>query len=98
MKVFSELRKKCGKEGKLKPASPRLPGKKTVVYCTYGGAHTGVKEAIPAVKYMAQLFDHLGFMILDEWCFVGEYVPKNLKILILLAAWEIFGADRQRMI
>ena len=44
-----------------------------------GGAHTGVDEAIPAVKYMAQLFDHLGFEILDEWYFVGEYVPKKFK-------------------
>ena len=73
------MRKKYVKEGKLKPASPRLPDKKAVVYCTYGGAHTGVNEAIPAVKYMAQLFDHLGFMILDEWYFVGEYVPEKFK-------------------
>lgn len=79
VKKFSELRKKYVKEGKLKPASPRLPGKKAVVYCTYGGAHTGVNEAIPAVKYMAQLFDHLGFEILDEWYVVGEYVPEKFK-------------------
>ena len=25
---------------------------KTVIYCTYGGTHTGINEAIPAVKYM----------------------------------------------
>lgn len=79
LKVFSELRKKYVKEEKLKPASPRLPGKKAVVYCTYGGGHTGINEAIPAVKYMAQLFDHLGFEILDEWYFVGEYVPEKWK-------------------
>jgi|LQYC01.1.fsa_nt_gi Flavodoxins len=79
MRVFSELRRKYVKAGKLKPASPRIPGKKAVVYCTYGGAHTGVNEAIPAVKYMAQLFDHLGFEILDEWYIVGEYVPEKFK-------------------
>jgi len=79
IKLFSELRKKYVKEGKIKPVSPRLPDKKVVVYCTYGGAHTGINEAIPAVKYMAQLFDHLGFGILDEWYFVGEYVPEKFK-------------------
>lgn len=36
-------------------------------------AHTGLNEAIPAVKFMGQLFDHLGFDIISEWCLVGEY-------------------------
>ena len=44
-----------------------------VVYCTYGGAHTGSNEAVPAVKFMGQLFDHLGFEIVAEWYFIGEY-------------------------
>jgi hypothetical protein len=47
----------------IKMASPRRPQKKGVVYCTYGGAHTGANEAIPAVKYMGQLLDHLGFEV-----------------------------------
>ena len=59
--------------GEIKPASPRRPGKKVAVYCTYGGAHTGINEAIPAVKYMGQLFDHLGFEIVSEWYLVGKY-------------------------
>jgi hypothetical protein len=59
--------------GEIKPASPRRPGKKVVVYCTYGGAHTGVNEAIPAGKFLGQLFDHLGFEIVAEWYFIGEY-------------------------
>jgi flavodoxin len=59
--------------GAIKPASPRLPGKKVVVYCTYGGAHTGINEAIPAVKFMGQLFDHLGFEVVSEWYFIGQY-------------------------
>ena len=62
--------------GEIKPASPRRPGKKVVVYCTYGGAHTGINEAIPAVKFMGQLFDHLGFKIVGEWYVVGEYHGK----------------------
>jgi hypothetical protein len=59
--------------GKIKYASPRRAGKKVVVYCTYGGAHTGINEAIPAVKFMGQLFDHLGFEIVTEWYFIGRY-------------------------
>ena len=59
--------------GEIKPASPRRPGKKVVVYCTYGGAHTGVNEAVPAVKFMGQLFDHLGFEIVAEWYFLGAF-------------------------
>ena len=59
--------------GEIKYASPRRPGKKVIVYCTYGGAHTGVNEAIPAVKYLGQLFDHLGFEIVAEWYLIGQY-------------------------
>jgi multimeric flavodoxin WrbA len=65
-----------GGAGEIKPASPRRAGKKVAVYCTYGGAHTGVNEAVPAVKYMGQLFDHLGFEIVSEWYLVGEYHGK----------------------
>ena len=63
--------------GEIKLAAPRRPGKKGVVYCTYGGAHTGVNEAIPAVKYMGQLLDHLGIEVAAEWYFVGEYPGKG---------------------
>ncbi len=64
--------------GVVQPASPRRAGRNVVVYCTYGGAHTGVNEAVPAVKYMGQLFDHLGFQVVAEWYIVGEYRVKNL--------------------
>ncbi len=63
--------------GEIKLAAPRRPGKRGVVYCTYGGAHTGVNEAIPAVKYMGQLLDHLGIEVVAEWYFVGEYPGKG---------------------
>jgi hypothetical protein len=59
--------------GEIKYASPRRAGKKVIVYCTYGGAHTGANEAIPAVKYLGQLFDHLGFEIVAEWYLIGHY-------------------------
>lgn len=63
--------------GEIKFGSPRRAGKKVVVYCTYGGAHTGVNEAIPAVKYMGQLFDHLGFEIVAEWYYIGKYPDQG---------------------
>ena len=47
------------------------------MYCTYGGVHTGANEAVPAVTYMSQLFDHLGFDLLAEWYFVGQYVLEK---------------------
>ena len=43
---------------------------------TFGGGHTGMNEAVPAIKYMGQLFDHLGYEILGEWFIVGEFHGK----------------------
>jgi flavodoxin len=63
--------------GEIKYASPRRAHKKVVIYCTYGGAHTGVNEAIPAVKFMGQLFDHLGFEIVAEWYYVGKFPDQG---------------------
>ncbi len=77
--LFGKLRRKYVETGDIKPGSPKTPGRKAVVYCTYGGVHTGVNEAVPAVKYMSQLFDHLGFIILDEWYVPGEYVPEKMR-------------------
>ncbi len=61
----------------LLPQEGLLP--ETVVYCTYGGVHTGTNEAIPAVKYMGQLFDHLGYTIVAEWYVIGEYNPERMR-------------------
>jgi len=74
--LLADLRKRYVQQGEIKPASPKRSGKKAVVYCTYGGAHTGVNEALPAVKYMAQIFDHLGIEVVGEWYIVGEYHGK----------------------
>ena len=63
--------------GEIKYASPRRAGKRAVVYCTYGGAHTGINEAIPAIKFMGQLFDHLGFEVVAEWYFIGAYPAQG---------------------
>ncbi|NDV26789.1 flavodoxin family protein [Desulfovibrio sp. JC010] len=61
------------------PGSPRIPGKFACVYCTYAGPHTGEAEAVPAIKYMGQLFDHLGITVADEWAVVGSFVPKKMQ-------------------
>lgn len=74
-----ESRNRCAAAGEILPCSPRLPGKKAVVYCTCGGVHTGLYEAVPVVKFCAQLFDHLGFAILDEWYIPGEFRTAGLK-------------------
>ena len=76
--LFTKMLWKYFEKEEIKPAAPRRPNKKAVLYCTYGGVHTGINEAIPAVKYMGQLFDHLGFTIIAEWYFVGEYRSKKL--------------------
>jgi len=76
MELFDKLRANYAHSGEIKPASPRRPGKKAVIYCTFGGGHTGANEALPAVKYMGQLFEHLGYEIIGEWYIVGEFHGK----------------------
>ena len=73
IELHRRLLHKYNKEGKIKPASPKRPSANVIVYCTYGGVHTGVNEAIPAVKFMGQLYDHLGYTLVGEWYIVGEY-------------------------
>lgn len=73
MSLFSKITKTYREKGFIEQPAQRRSTKKAVIYCTYGGTHTGVNEAVPAVKYMGQLFDHLGFEIIGEWYFVGEF-------------------------
>jgi flavorubredoxin len=60
-------------QGRVKTSAPKVPGKSALVFCTYAGSHTGIREAIPAGLYAGQFFEHLGFTVLDEWYVVGEY-------------------------
>ncbi|MGD8565824.1 MAG: flavodoxin domain-containing protein [Candidatus Bathyarchaeota archaeon] len=73
IELHRKLLRKYVEKGEIKSASPRRTSANVVVYCTYGGVHTGVNEAIPAVKFMGQLYDHLGFNIVGEWYVIGEY-------------------------
>jgi menaquinone-dependent protoporphyrinogen IX oxidase len=79
IELFKELMQKYRKADEIQLTSPRRPSAYVVVYCTYGGAHTGINEAIPAVKYMGQLFDHLGYTIMAEWYIVGEYKTERYR-------------------
>jgi flavodoxin len=55
------------------PAAPEKPGHYAVVFCTFGGGHTGIGEAIPLLKYMGQAFEHEGIRVVEEWPVVGDF-------------------------
>jgi multimeric flavodoxin WrbA len=61
------------KENRVKTGAPKVPGKNALIFCTYSGPHTGIREAVPAGLYAGQYFEHLGFTVLDEWYVVGEF-------------------------
>lgn len=60
-------------EGRVRPGAPTVPGKNALIFCTYSGPHTGIREAIPAGKYAGQFFEHLGFVVVDEWYVLAEF-------------------------
>jgi hypothetical protein len=72
-------RQRYSQAGAIRPCSPRLAGRRAVIYCTYGGVHTGINEAVPAVKFCGQLFDHLGITVLDEWYFIGDFKSDEFR-------------------
>ncbi len=61
------------KKGIIVPKSPKIDGKYAICFVSYGGMHTGIREAVPALKYLEQFLEHLRFEILDEFYVVGEY-------------------------
>ncbi|MDR3601939.1 MAG: flavodoxin domain-containing protein [Desulfosporosinus sp.] len=61
------------KEGRIKLSAPVIPGKNTLLFCTYSGPHTGIREAIPVGKYIGQFFEHFGFVVADEWYVLSEF-------------------------
>ena len=60
-------------EGRIKHGAPVIQGKSALIFCTYSGPHTGIREALPAGKYIGQFFEHLGFVVVDEWYVLGEF-------------------------
>jgi len=61
------------KQEKIKKGSPTVMGKYALLFCTYSGPHTGLREATPATLYAGQFFEHLGFNVLGEWCVLSEF-------------------------
>jgi sulfite reductase alpha subunit-like flavoprotein len=61
------------KQGRIKPSAPKIEGKNALIFVTYSGPHTGIDEATPAGKYMAQFFEHIGFSLIGEWYILSEF-------------------------
>lgn len=64
---------RCHREGRVHVGAPKMPGRNALVFCTYSGQHTGLREATPAALYAGQFFEHLGYAVLAEWYVVGEH-------------------------
>jgi hypothetical protein len=65
------------KQGYVKVGAPKVAGRNALIFCTYSGPHTGIREAIPAGLYAGQFFEHLGFTVVGEWYVVGEFHGKE---------------------
>jgi flavorubredoxin len=61
------------KQGKIQPSAPKVADKNALIFVTYSGPHTGLDEATPAGKYMAQFFAHVGFTVIGEWYILSEF-------------------------
>ena len=79
MDLLGRLLRAYGQRGEVQLCCPRRPGTKAVVYCTYGGPHTGVNEAVPAAKWLGQFFDHLGIEVVAEWYVVGAFQGESAR-------------------
>jgi multimeric flavodoxin WrbA len=62
-----------GDLGYVKIGAPKVPGRNAMIFYTYSDPHTGKREAVPAVLYAGQFFEHLGFSVVAEWYVVGEF-------------------------
>ena len=72
--VLSFLHRNRRREGvRLLASAPEVPGVAAVVFCTYGGGHTGVREAMPCLLTMQQMFEHAGIRVVDEWPVAGDF-------------------------
>jgi hypothetical protein len=65
------------KQEKIKTGAPKVPGKKALMFVTYSGPHTGLREATPVGLYMGQFFEHIGFTVLDEWYILSEFIGSE---------------------
>ncbi len=68
---FLKRHKKRGVE--ILASAPERPGMAAVLFCTYGGGHTALNEAVPGLKYMGQFFEHEGIRVVDEIAVPGFF-------------------------
>lgn len=73
MKMIEKACEAYRKSGDMPRNAKRRPTIRAVTYCTYGGTHTGIKEAYPATMWMGQFFEHLGIEVAADWHVVGEF-------------------------
>ena len=69
--AFLERHRRRGVE--ILASAPEKPGIAAVMYCTYGGGHTGYNEAVPMLRFAGQFFEHEGIRVADEWAVLGEF-------------------------
>ena len=69
LKEFNENHK----QGKIKTGALKVQGKNALMFCTYSGPHTGLREATPVGLYMGQFFEHIGYTVLDECYILSEF-------------------------
>lgn len=74
--AFLERHKRRGVE--IIASAPEKPGIAAVMFCTYGGGHTGYNEAAPMLKFAGQFFEHEGVRVADDWAVLGEF-PESTE-------------------
>ena len=72
-RFLNEKMKVHRERGDIKLHAPKIPGKYAVIFCTYSGPHTGIREATPVGEYVGQFFEHIGFEVAAKWYTVGEF-------------------------
>jgi len=72
-KFLDSKHQEYAKQNRIRPGAPEVPGVRAVMFCTYSGPHTGIREAVPATLHAGQYFEHLGIPVLAEWHVVGEF-------------------------
>ena len=75
-RYLSDSFRRYYKQGRVLFGAPKVSDKNAIIFATFVGAHTGITEPIPATKYVALIFEHLGFTVLDEIHVVGEFHGK----------------------
>lgn len=76
-KKFAQYKEKYGP---VPPCAPSRPGKNALLFCTWSGPHTGMREAEPCLLVIGQYFEHFGFTVLDKWYILSEFkgsVPNS---------------------